>query len=188
MPPVQTLTLNQQSQVKSEILGPQLLHERGGTHFEIRPRAERTRFKWSIETSFLQRQDAEELYGFLTYHYRNGLSFWYGGADRGDIQNPILIGFGDGTRTDWLLPNDNITAASETIYLDAVEETGLTFTDASGLIEFNTAPSNNVKITAKYQCQFRCFLSEPATLGDITRESVAVYQVRFTIQENPNVA
>ncbi len=170
-------------------LGPQAISDVGNLAVDIMSLAARTRYEFDVETARLSRAEAEVLFGELSYHYRKGLPFWFSGTDEADIQNAILVDIGDNATTQHLLPNDNITAASETLYLDAVAKTDPThysLNDTTGMITWVLAPGTDVEITAIYQCKFLVYISDPGDLFKKKRDFKNNYTFTFKLREKYN--
>lgn len=70
------------------------------------------------------------------------------------IATGISIGTGNGTATEFNLPNDLIIAGTLKVYIDGIETTDFTVDLTNGVITFTTAPGDTVAITADYTSSY----------------------------------
>jgi len=153
--PIQTLSLDTHYSIYRDMVAPQLTGQLGGGAMQRRRRYERPTYRFRVRNSHATKADAEYLYSFLQYH-QGDIPFWWSGNAWGVLDNPILFGFGDGVRTQFFLNNRNITAASYSIFGNAVAIGGVTVDLPSGLVTFGSgAPADGVKLTAKYNCTYK---------------------------------
>ena len=153
--PMQTLAIDTHYSIFRRILAPRVQNRLGGGAMQVRRLYERPVYEFGIHDSHAVKTMAETIYGFLQYH-QGDTPFWFAGNEWGNIQSPILVGFGDGARTQFFLNNRNITTSTIQMYVNATP-TGISSIDLpSGLVTFGAAPASNATISATYQCTYKC--------------------------------
>jgi len=108
---------------------------------------------FSLRFDYLDSTDQNTLWDFYVAR-RGSKSAFYWKDERNYQITTEAVGTGDGSRTLWLLANNSIKAASETIYVDSVAKTDPTdysLDDDTGLITFVSAVTSSLAITADYQ-------------------------------------
>lgn len=134
----------------------------------------------------------DSLIGLLE-HVQGDTPFWFDGADFGEIFEPILIGTGDGSKTDFDLPHRHVFVSSAVIYLnDALLTAWTPLGDGVTMQSFRctAAPAANAQLKAKYRRKFKVRLeTEEATLSinqeftDRDDPSKSFYAARYVLQE-----
>ena len=180
-----TLTISNISSIRPTILAPVSQFGLGQGVPAQRRRYAKPRYRFEIEVSLASRAEAEQLAGQLRY-LQGDTPVWFDGADYGDIQNPVLVGYGTGTQTNYFLPHDNVAQASLVVTVNEVTESGWTLTESTGLLVFDSAPPLDAEIKAKYVCKFLVLVE---VVGDVLttyeRETVNRYKMAFVLREIP---
>jgi hypothetical protein len=106
---IQTLSLDVHYTITRDIIAPTQRSPSGGGGVMFRRLYERPLYQFTLRAVHEHRASAQALYGFAHYH-QGDIAFWYSG----DIwatphtTTAALIGFGDGARTHFFLPNRHI--------------------------------------------------------------------------------
>jgi hypothetical protein len=183
-----TLDLKVNSDLSAPILAPAIQQGLGNGVPFLRRKWAKARHQFKPVVELASRAEAEQLVGLLRY-LQGDTPVWYDGADYGDIQNPILIGYGDRVTTHVFLPHDNVFSASLVVYVNGVVNSDWTLTESTGLLIFGTALAADAVITAKYQWRAKCFIegvSDPLISYD--RQSFGRYKITVTLREMPQAA
>lgn len=168
--PIQTLDLDSHYSVLRRILAPRRASAIGGGAFTVRRQYERPLYEFTIQDRHAVKSRAEYLYSFAQYH-QGDIAFLWDGGGWGVVSMPILLGFGDGVRTQFFLNNRNITTATLQAYINGVLASPQPSIDlASGLLTFSAAPGANLPLTATYTCVYKCvFWTEAEVLMNEAR-------------------
>jgi len=118
----------------------------------------------------------------------------FDGAGTLEVVEPILIGVGNGTITDFALPHRNVFVASTVVFLNGgATNTWAPLGDGVVMdkIRISPAPGNFAQIKAKYRRSANVFLE---TESENTSDRVfrnqsdsgqSLYRMRFFLQESP---
>lgn len=183
MPAIQTLTFLQETAQRFTVKMPATQVGVGGGAVALRRQCRRARYTFTLVSRALTRAEKDSLESFLKYH-QSDIPFWWDGADFGIIQHRQLFGIGDGAQQDFFLPNDQIINGTVTVYEGGTPQAGVTITDATGLVQFASAPAADVLLEAVYQCRYKVFLV--ADTLDVERIAPQLYRVQCTLSEFPN--
>lgn len=96
----------------------------------------------------------------------------------------VSVGTGNGSRTEWRLPDDPIIDDSETIYVDGAPQTrdvNYAICNASGLIVFTSPPAPAAAITADYQFYHRVVADMPALR--VENDGFERYRITVNVRE-----
>lgn len=187
MPPFDSIDpyLPLETQLQVEWVAPNFQGGLGSGAVALRRTWVRPLRRFVVETNALTRTQREALEGFFHVHQGDSI-FNFTGHHYGTITTAIPVGIGDGSTVDFFLPAKNITPASVTVYVDDVE-TGVTVTEASGLITFAGAPGDGTAITATYSNIFRVFCENSnELLAELPLQTVERYGVRLRLREVAN--
>ena len=159
---------------------------------------DRPRYRFPLDIPALTESEFDTLFGFLHYH-KGDRPFWFLGAGFGDIQNPVLVEYGDGSRTEFFLPNANLIPATTQAQVNGSLVTIDLVAEETGMIRLASAPADQAEVTATYQCKFLCVIElqgdELANLvlqmakgqtDTPTADTDHSWQVRFVIREIGN--
>lgn len=102
-------------------------------------------YEFEITLRLRDQEAADELSGFLAYHQKD-TAMKFDGGPYGDIKQPIFIGYGNGTQTQFFLPRRNVLASSWVLKVNGVNSAA-TIDEAAGLATFGAAPPLNSLVT-----------------------------------------
>lgn len=126
--------------------------------FTLFNRSERPTYKFSLELPALQRIAAQSLSGFHHFH-QGGKAFFYDGGLWDSVTSLNLVGEGDGTRTDFFLPNRFVDSNSISVAVFDGTTTSITtafsLNPDPGVIVFDTAPASADDIMASHSHKYR---------------------------------
>ena len=153
---METFTSDTHYSILRRQIAPVLRTRIGGGASQLRRQYQRPIYEFTLKDSHAVKSSAEYIYGFARYHQQD-IPFWWSGGPWGTVSTPILVGFGDGTRTQFFLPNRNVQGSGFIAYHDG---TAYTLSDwdldgPTGLVTFHSAPAANVKLTALYLCSYK---------------------------------
>ena len=181
-----TLTLTPISTFRAPLLAPAMQQGVGAGAVSLRRKWAKARHRFELEVDLASRQEAEQLAGLLRY-LQGDTPVWYDGADFGDIQNPILVGYGTGDQVDFFLPHDNVHRASLVVY--GTIESGWTLVEETGLLTFDDAPLAEAELTALYQCRYKvCVEAVSDPLLNYERQFFGRYKLTLVLRELPQSA
>lgn len=180
---MKTLSISEGFPLVMRPYAPTLRSQIGGGAVQLRRQWQRPYYEFTIPLKLGDRADAEDLAGFIAYH-QGDIAFWYDGGPYGDIQNPVLIGIGDGALKDFYVPFRNLTTATWHFYVDGTEDTNVTLNLDSGLVSFTSAPASTKDVTAKGQCKFKCVFWGEQQLTAIAH-APGVYSAELILREIP---
>lgn len=128
---------------------------------QIFPVGARPAYSFTLKLEPLLKYAAEDLSAFHAFH-QGGKSFMFNGMEYGAIENFHLFGEGDGTTTQFFLPNRWIGVNSFALQSRNQQTQATSLWSAAyslspnpGLVVFDTAVSSGHDIEAKYACQYR---------------------------------
>lgn len=115
-------------------------------------------FRLNVEV--LTKIQAESLSGFHHFH-QGGKAFWFDGTyGWSHLESYQLVGEGDGSKTQFFLPNRNIDANSISVAIFDGTTTSATaaysLTPTPGLLTFDTAPDSGDDILASHWHKYKC--------------------------------
>jgi hypothetical protein len=120
---------------------------------------------------------------------------WFDGAGTLEVSEPILIGVGNGVKTDWDLPHRYVYVSSTLIYVNGAAVTTWTpIGDGVVMdkIHFTVTLGQYAQIKAKYRRKAKCVLdteggqSRARAFRNQDDNSRSFYQSRYFLQEVPN--
>lgn len=107
MPVEPTLVIDPHYSVVRQTMAPQFTTPIGAAAFQARRGWERPVFQFRLRLQQEAKDYAEYLYGF--YIERQGDRwFWFDGKQWGDLDSAVLVGYGNGTQTQFFVPNRHI--------------------------------------------------------------------------------
>lgn len=145
-------------------IAPRLASPLGGGVSQLRRRYQRVLYQFTLRDAQADKARADWLLGFLTYMQGDTAFFWDGGA-WGVVASPAFVGFGDGVRTQFYLPNRHITGNLVVYCNSALVEPTPGLDGTVGLI--TVLPGLVGEIEATYSCTYRV---------TVWNESEALYQ------------
>lgn len=152
--PIQSLVLDMHYSIVRDVIAPTSRARIGGGAVQVRRLYERPLYRFRVHATHEKRADAEPFAAFAVYH-QGDIPFLWSGREYGTVTNAVLVGFGNGTQTNFFLPNRRILTGP-TVKVDGTP-TGVTLTASSGLIVFAAAPADQTKITAEvYTSEYKC--------------------------------
>ena len=143
--------------------------------------------EWKIQSPNEIREQMEHHQDMLLYH-RGGKVFWFDGGENGDIRNPMFLGYGDGTRTDFFLPYRFVYAPSVVMTVNYSTRSDWTVTESTGLVRFDTAPEVDSFVQVeKFKCRFKGYfvLQSEEDLYRLTDNLKSFSSQDITIREFP---
>jgi hypothetical protein len=155
MPPIQTLSLSYNYSVVREILAPRQVASLGSGAVLVRRKWTRPAYRFRIHALQITKAEMEAFYGFVTYH-QGDIAFWFDGNEWGNVASAILVGFGNNSQRDFFLPNRNVTIGTLQMYVSDVPTNVENVNYDSGRVRFATAPGTDARITAVYNCRYKC--------------------------------
>lgn len=163
--PLQVFQIDPHYSVFRDILAPALTVPLGGGTVQARRRYARPVYQFRVQDRHATKAQAEYIYSFMQYH-QGDIPFFFSGGPWSIVELPLLFGFGDGVRTEFFLNNRHIITGTLTTYADTVLDSPLPSIDlASGLLTYATPPADQARLTAGYQCEYKCtFVSQGETL------------------------
>jgi hypothetical protein len=90
------------------------------------------------------------------FAYVGSEPFWFDGGGDGNIDQPVLVGYGNGRQTQFYLPHESVFAPSLVVFVSDATEPNWDLEEHTGLLTFYVPPQPRSKITAKYHCRFKC--------------------------------
>lgn len=127
--------------------------EIGARTFQFRRQVGRPLGIWEIEVPALQ-EELESFYALLE-SIQGDTPIWFDGAGFAEKSQPVLIGIGDGSRTDFGFLHRHVFAASVIIYVNGAVVSGWTALGGDGIVvpgvRLASAPSANAQVTACYR-------------------------------------
>jgi hypothetical protein len=172
---------------------PTLKDSVGGGSYLYRRQYTRPLKRWEMTFPGFA-EDMDLIAGFFDYA-QGDTPIWFDGGGTLEVTEPIIIGIGSGTKTDFDLPHRYVFVSSAVVYVN-----GSSSNDWSPLgdgivmdkIHFNAAPGAYAQVKAKYRRKAKVVLD---TEGDRNRGRVfrdqsdnrkSIYQERFFLTEVPN--
>lgn len=178
-PPMQTLTLDTHYSIHRRIHAPRLSQRTGGGSSQVRRLWERPAYSFVLQDSHAIKSAAEALYGFMQYH-QGDRPFWFSGNEWGNAETPLHVDYGDGTRTQFLLNNRWITTGTLQAYTDGTLASPQPSIDLpTGLLTYTTAPADQARLTASYQCVYRCVFAPD---GEVLQDEEMFYAKLYRYQ------
>lgn len=151
-------------------MAPRLATPVGGGASQLRRRYARPLYQFTLNETQSTRAEATALLGFLTF-VQGDIPFFWSGGEWGTQNTPLLVGYGDGVRQQFLLPNRYITGNLE-VQVNGVAIPTPGLDGATGLLSLPTIAWGAL-ITATYTCTYRVTLwQEGETLA--TEENIAL--------------
>ena len=152
--PIQTLNLDSHYSVFRSIMAPRLQANVGNGVMQARRKYRRPTYIFRVHDSMAIQSQAEYLYSFAQYH-NSDTPFWWSGGPWATPSTPLLIDFGDGSRTQFFLPNRNITVSTTAVYDNGSPSTISSVDLTSGLVTLSSAPADGHTITATFTCKYK---------------------------------
>lgn len=130
--------------------------------FAVYSRAGRPAYKFRLNVSPLVQIQQQSLSAFHFFH-QGSKPFFFDGGKWSSVSALNLIGEGDGTRTEFLLPNRFINADSISVAVYDGTTTSLTSAFSlnadPGIIVFDTAPDSGDDIMASHGHKYKCLFA-----------------------------
>ena len=122
-------------------------------------RSERPSWRFKMKLDALNQIEQQSLQAFYNFHMAGKAFFWDGG-NWSAVTTLSLVGEGDGTRTEYFLPNRFIDSSSLTMGIwnsgDATSETAaFSLNPDPGIVVFDTAPDSGDDIMASHGHKYR---------------------------------
>lgn len=126
-------------------------------------RAQRPTYKFELNLEPMLRYAGQDLSAFHAFH-QGGKSFMFSGMKFGAVEDYHLFAEGNGSQTQFFLPNRYIGAGSfsiqsrnqATLATSVWLASAYSLTPVPGIMAFNVVPSSGHDMEAKYACQYRC--------------------------------
>ena len=171
---------------------PTLKDELGGGAQQLRRRQTRALGRWELLVPGVA-QKLDPIIGLLEY-IQGDTPIWFDGAGYGEITEPSLIGFGDGSTTDFPLPHRHVFVSSIVVYKNGeIDPSWLPL--GAGIvcdaIRFSPAPSANSQITGKYRRKIKAVLQTEQDVGqersfrNIDDPLRTIQRLKYFLQEVP---
>ena len=185
-----TIFFSPRHELPSTIQAPTQKNELGGGADERLRKWTRPMRRWELTLTH-EEQRIEEMLGLFQYA-QGDTPIWFDGAEFGEINVPIVVGFGDGNIKDFRLPHRHVFVSSLIVYQNGAIVSAWTPVGSPVIadsISFTTAPALNVQITAKYRHKFKVVVetdNQPAHERIYRRRdnpSESLYQVSYVLQE-----
>jgi len=113
--------------------------------------------EWSFSSTLENRQQMEQHRDMLRYH-RGDKLFWFDCGINGKVTERKFIGYGDGVRTNFFLPDRWVYAPSLVMSVNYATVSAWTLTESTGLLVFTSAPALNALVHAeKYERRAKAF-------------------------------
>jgi hypothetical protein len=169
---------------------PTLVDDLGGGAQSFRRRFTRPLSRWTFEVPGIQSVlDPQE--GFFKYT-QSDTPFWFDGAGAEEVSVPVILGVGDGVKTDFILNDCHVFVNSLVVYANGGLITSWDALGGDGItcqtIRFTAAPAVNVQITAKYRRKYKVVLvsdtleKQRSHRNQSTPEG-SVYRLSYNLQE-----
>jgi len=151
---LETLILDPHYTITRQILLPGTARPTGGGAVSAHRRSSRVTYQFTVSDRQRVQADAEYLYNFVQRH-QGDIPFWWDAQDWGQPSTPLIVGFGDGVRVTFALPNRYLTAPA-IVYVDDVLLTPQPACDlVRGIVTLASAPAEDAVVTAGYQCVYK---------------------------------
>ncbi len=152
--------------------------------FAVFTRSARPTYKFSFSLPALTVIEAQSLNAFHHFH-QGGKAFFWDAGRWGQVNCFSLIAEGDGTQTDFFLPNRFIDSNSLTVAIDdgAVRSTTTAFSlnPDPGVIVFDTAPDSGDDIVASHAHKYKVVF-EPSGFT-MVQFATAVWKAEVNVRE-----
>lgn len=137
--------------------GPTLHDPAGGGGQEFRRLWPKRLLSWELDV-FATQQVYDPILG-LADLLQGDTPIRFDGAGFLDVHTPILIGFGNGSDTEFMIPHRNIHAPSSVVYVNGAVNSAWTMVESTGLILFDAAPADKAIITWKGSRWAKCLFT-----------------------------
>lgn len=160
MPPIYTLTVTP-SVIRREEVTHTSVAEFDNTGTAVRfDRSSRPFYRFTMDLSLLKRAEYENLSAFHALH-KGGRSFMFSGLHYGGQSDFRLVGEGDGTRTEFFIPNRHVNPSSVQMRMTqggfgvSSVTTAFSLNPNPGIVTFDTAPTSGDRIDARWANLYR---------------------------------
>ena len=148
------LMFNPTYPIMRTVIAPRLATPGGTGVTQLRRRYPRPLYQFTLSDAQMDKATALTLASFLIYH-QGDIPFYWSGGEWGTVESLVLIGVGDGVRTQWYLPNRHITGAL-LVWVGGVTPQTITAIDgATGLVTLATAVAPAQPLYATYTCLYK---------------------------------
>jgi hypothetical protein len=151
------ILLNAPDPPKATLISPTDYSELGHAHVSSRRRWANSYMAYSMQFPSQDKSEAEALRYFVK-DIRGDTEVWFDGGEFNDLKDFVEVGIGDGSRTQFQLPNFNVFASSLIVRINDWDEPRWTCYEAPGILELVSAPSQNYLVRAKYKFRSKCKL------------------------------
>jgi hypothetical protein len=136
----------------------------GGEQVTLEQVSETPIWEWTINSSMETREMMQHHFDILRYH-QGGLPFAFDGGENGKLTGKVFLGYGDGARTDWMLPFRWPYKQSLVFTVNNATETGWSLV-GSRVVRFTSAPVTGSLVHLTHaRMYFKAFIiSEGETL------------------------
>jgi len=153
-------------------------------HRRVRER-DVARFLFDFERD--NKEEMEDALYFFRLHQGDTV-FWFDGGQFGRMSSKQPFGIGDGTRTQWLLPNRNIIKPTLIVYEDGNIQGGWTLVESTGSLTFDAAPGADVVLEAEYWMEFPVVIAhEGEAMFEIADQFKSYSESGIILEETPQV-
>ena len=170
---------------------PTLVDDLGGGARSFRRQFTRPLSRWKFDVPGIQAVlDQQE--GFFKYT-QGDTPFWFDGAGAEDVSEPVILGVGDGSTTDFKFNDCHVFVNSIVIYQNGGPHTGWDALGGDGItcqqVRFTAAPGVNVQVTAKYRRKFKVVLISDNALSkqrahrNQSTPSGSIYRLSYELME-----
>jgi len=156
---VRTLTVTPGAEIQRDAITFTSVQDYDNTGiFHVFSRASRPTYRFKMTLPGLVKLEADSLAGFHHFHM-GGRAFFWDGGNFGEVSSLALVGEGDGTRTEFFLPNRFVDANS--ISMAIFDGTATSITTAfslnpdPGIIAFDTAPDSGDDVLGSHGHKYK---------------------------------
>ena len=137
------------------ILAPQITSDLGGGLFPSHRRWHKSYHEFRYNFVVQRRERADE-FRHVVRHLQGDTEFYFDGGEWGDLTEPIHIAYGDGSKSQFELPDADVLASSFVLYNNKILEPRWTLDADAGMVTTGFVPASGDELTALYKRLFRC--------------------------------
>lgn len=163
---MRTLYLDIERPMDTRLLDPSNSEKVGGPVLTINTSFTKPMREFTIRSWNTLLKDQMEIIRNEVHAGRISGVFWFDGEAYGDITEPIYIGDGNNSQTEFPMPFDNVFAPSWEIKVNNVLNTGWTMYEQSGVLVFTSAPTGRITGTGKRKFRVVMTPNSDSLLGE----------------------
>lgn len=148
------LSFNPTYPIMRTLIAPRLATPGGSGVTQLRRRYPRPLYQFTLGDAQMDKGTALALTSFFSYH-QGDIPFYWTGGEWGTVDSLVLVGVGNGVRTQWYLPNRHITGSLLMWVGGVTPQIVATIDGATGLATTVTAVPAAQPVYATYTCLYK---------------------------------